>query len=178
MIDAFKLAKQTRKANMKKHILSSSIFTIELLQVFQQHENEPLCQYTRADFIDLPGAEKLLEDRQKLVIMERQHPTKQILSLQDLLVSLSALNHVKDKKQIEEENKMKQVAKKTEIELADQKSFNIIKYNDSILNFLCNDVLGGNSFCVGIFCLQNGDPKANSISLKFLMQTNPQLPSA
>ena len=73
ILDSFVTAKNTRNDSVDQtgdplHFRATSIFTIELLQVFSttkqtsaKNDQQELC-LSRIHFIDLPGTEKLKED--------------------------------------------------------------------------------------------------------------------
>jgi len=118
---------------------ATSMFTIELLQNTElQDSKESLFLVSRATFIDLPGAEVLLEDPEALRIREGSTMNKSMICFGNLIKDLS------------------------------MSKGEFVYYEGSILTQLCRDVLGGNSLTIGIFNIAYGDIKKTANTLNYM----------
>jgi len=89
----------------------------------------------------LPGSEILNEDPDTLRAKQGQELNKGIFSLNNLFRDLSS---------------------------TPQGDF--ANYDESVLTSLSRDIFGGNSLCVGIFCLQLGDPVGSAMTMRALQR--------
>lgn len=118
---------------------ATTIFTIELLQTQELLDNrDSVALISRLHFIDLPGAEVLMEDPETLRTREGSTINKSMLSYANLVRDLAG-------------NKGEYVY-----------------YEASNLTQLSRDVLGGNSLTVGVFNIAHGDVKKTGITLNYL----------
>jgi len=83
---------------------------------------------SRVNVLNLPGCEILNEDPETLRIKQGANLNKGILTVNNLIRDLAATPQG-----------------------------DYANYDDSIVTALSRDIFGGNSLCLGIFCLQYGD---------------------
>lgn len=96
---------------------------------------------SRVNILSTPGCEVLNEDPEALRAKQGADLNKGILTLSSLLRDLAATPHG-----------------------------DYANYDNSLLTQLSRDIFGGNSLCVGIFCLQYGDAVGSALSLRALQR--------
>ena len=139
ILNGFKNKNQGSNEFGRLQAKSTSMLTMELLQTFyQQDSREQQVLLSKLNFFDLPGSEILFDDPETIRIRQGSTLNKSIVALSSLIKDLSA------------------------------KRNDFVLYENSLLTHLMKDSLGGNSLTVGMFCLQNGDPRGSALTLNFL----------
>lgn len=119
---------------------AAQLFQIEVKQsMLNAATGENQVIVSRVNILSTPGCEVLNEDPEALRAKQGADLNKGILTLSSLLRDLAATPHG-----------------------------DYANYDNSLLTQLSRDIFGGNSLCVGIFCLQYGDAVGSALSLRAL----------
>lgn len=119
---------------------AAQLFQIEITQnVFNNQTGENQVIVSRSNVISLPSCEVLNEDPDTLRVKQGQNLNKGIFSVNNLFRDLATTPH------------------------GDHAN-----YAESVLTTLSRDIFGGNSLCLGIFCLQYGDQIGATLTMRAL----------
>jgi len=135
-------ANRTSRSNEFGHMKdkAAQLFQIEITQnIFNNQTGENQVVVSRSNVLSLPSCEVLAEDPDTLRVKQGQNLNKGIFSVNNLFRDLATTPH------------------------GDHAN-----YSESVLTTLSRDVFGGNSLCLGVFCLQYGDAIGATLTMRAL----------
>ncbi|CAD8069428.1 unnamed protein product [Paramecium primaurelia] len=120
---------------------ATSLFIIDLKQWFSNKDTQEMVLLkSQATFADLPGSEILVDDAETIRVKQGSTLNKVIIAFTQLIKDLA--NRQED----------------------------YVMYDTSTVTKLGKEIYGSNSYNIGIFCCQHGDPKGSSLALQVFKQ--------